>query len=57
MFYEVDLDGDHNQAFLFPHAQIIPSERDMTGCVVSKFIYKEPVRPGERRDSITEEFL
>lgn len=42
---------------MFPHAQIIPSERDMTGCVVSKFIYKEPVRPGERRDSITEEFL
>lgn len=37
------------------HAQIILSERDMIGCVVSKFIYKEPVRPGERRDSITEE--
>lgn len=42
---------------MFPHTEISPSQRDMIGCVVSKFIYKEPVRPGERRDSITEELL
>ena len=41
----------------FPDTQITPRQRAMIGCVVSKFIKKEPVGQGERGNSIIEGFF